>query len=73
MREKNDTLSISAVEWDSPAWHAGIRAKQSILAVNGEPATAKMIETIPFTLTRIAKPTELQAVILKDWLKATTQ
>ena len=106
VREKNDTLSISAVEWDSPAWHAGIRAKQSILAVNGEPATAKMIETIgeekkagdivhlqvvqqggikniplllgtkcqiPFTLTRIAKPTELQAVILKDWLKVGTK
>lgn len=44
--EKNDTLSISGVEWESPAWHAGIRAKQSLLAINGEPATLKMIESL---------------------------
>lgn len=44
--EKNDTLSISGVEWESPAWHAGIRAKQSLLAINSEPATLKMIESL---------------------------
>jgi predicted metalloprotease with PDZ domain len=46
VREKNDTLGISQVEWDSPAWHAGIRARQSLLTINGEPATAKEIERL---------------------------
>lgn len=102
VREKNDSLTISQVEWDSPAWHAGIRARQSLLTINGEPATAKTVEALqkekkagdivhlqvvqqdtikdipllletkyqkPFTVNRIAKPTALQAAILKDWLK----
>lgn len=106
VRQRNDTLGISNVEWDSPAWHAGIRARQSLVAVNDEPVTAAMVEALskekkagdivhlqivqqsgiksipvlletkyqkPFTISRIAKPTALQAAILKDWLKAGTE
>ncbi|MEP7377043.1 MAG: hypothetical protein ABI675_26825 [Chitinophagaceae bacterium] len=105
VKEKNDTVSISNVEWESPAWHAGIRARQTLMTINGEPATPKMIEALqkekkdgdiihlqvlrqegikniplmlgtkyhqPFTVIRVAKPTFLQAAILKDWLKGRT-
>ena len=101
--EKNDSLVIAQVDWNSPAWHAGIRARQSLLAINGKPATSKMLELLQkeknpgdivhlqtglqgaiknitllldtnyqrsFTIGRIEKPTTLQGIILKDWLKA---
>lgn len=46
VREKNDTVSISNVEWDSPAWHAGIRARQLLQLVNGKPVNIKVLEAI---------------------------
>lgn len=46
VRQKNDSLIIANVDWDSPAWHAGLRARQSILTINGEPATTKMVEQL---------------------------
>ncbi len=46
-RERNDTVFISAVDWESPAWNAGIRPRQPLLEVNGTKATAKLLkETI---------------------------
>ena len=46
VKEKNDTLNISGVDWDSPAWHAGIRPRQTLLTIDNEPASVKKIETI---------------------------
>ena len=100
--QKNDTLNITNVEWDSPAWHAGIRAKQSLLMIGKEPADIKKLEALkdgkageiihlqvvqqgevkdvtlmlntkyqkPFTISRVTKPSPLQAAILKDWQKS---
>ncbi|HEY5825970.1 MAG TPA: hypothetical protein VIT44_16465, partial [Cyclobacteriaceae bacterium] len=38
-RQKNDTLKISKVEYDSPAWKLGLRSNQIIASVNGQTAT----------------------------------
>ena len=46
VKEKNDTLNISGVDWDSPAWHAGIRPRQTLITIDNEPASVKKIETI---------------------------
>lgn len=35
LREKNDTLTITEVEWNSPAWNKDVRAKNILLAVDG--------------------------------------
>jgi predicted metalloprotease with PDZ domain len=35
VREQNDSLVVTNVEWKSPAWNAGIRRNNIILAVNG--------------------------------------
>jgi len=34
VKEKNDTLTINEVEWNSPAWNKNIRAKNIILAID---------------------------------------
>ena len=46
VKEKNDSVNISGVEWDSPAWHAGVRPRQTLLTIDNVPATAKKIESI---------------------------
>lgn len=34
-RSRNDTLLVTAVDWNSPAWNAGIRSQDKILMANG--------------------------------------
>ena len=34
------------MEWDSPTWHAGVRARQLLLTINGEPVTTKILEQL---------------------------
>lgn len=46
VRQKSDSVTIANVEWDSPAWHAGVRARQLLLTINGEAATAKIVEQL---------------------------
>jgi len=41
VRERNDTLWITAVDWQSPAWDAGLRSRKAILQVNGNKVNAK--------------------------------
>jgi predicted metalloprotease with PDZ domain len=41
VRDRNDTLSITSVDWQSPAWNAGLRNRRAILAVNGNKINAK--------------------------------
>jgi len=45
-REKNDTLTVSGVDWDSPAWTAGIRPRQVVKAVNGKPANLATLREV---------------------------
>lgn len=43
-RTRNDSLFVSAVEWQSPAWMSGIRNRAVITKVNGRPATEKILQ-----------------------------
>ena len=45
-RQRNDTLTISAVDWNSPAWNAGIRARDILLQIDGNTATPALIKEI---------------------------
>jgi predicted metalloprotease with PDZ domain len=36
VRMRNDSSIISTVDWESPAWNAGIRPRNAILGVNGQ-------------------------------------
>ncbi|MCG2615440.1 hypothetical protein LZZ85_14165 [Terrimonas sp. NA20] len=45
-RERNDTLTISAVDWESPAWMAGIRPRQILKSIDGKPATMQSLRDI---------------------------
>jgi predicted metalloprotease with PDZ domain len=43
-RERNDSLFITTVDWESPAWQAGLRARQPILEINGAKATIQLLK-----------------------------
>jgi predicted metalloprotease with PDZ domain len=45
-REHEGRLTIAIVEWDSPACHGGLSARDEILTVDGLKATAKSLEEI---------------------------
>lgn len=41
VRDRNDTLWTTAVDWQSPAWDAGIRSRKAILQVNSNKVNTK--------------------------------
>ena len=41
VRDRNDTLWTTTVDWQSPAWNAGLRSRKAILQVNGNKVNAK--------------------------------
>jgi predicted metalloprotease with PDZ domain len=43
---QHDSLLITAVDWESPAWNEGIRRQQTLLTINGEKADLKVLEAI---------------------------
>ncbi len=43
---ENDSLKVSSVDWDSPAWKAGVRRGNVIVDVDGKPATEASIAYI---------------------------
>lgn len=43
---QNDTLKVSSVDWDSPAWKAGVRRGNVIVEVDGKPVTEASIAYI---------------------------
>lgn len=46
VREREDSVFIAAVDYESPAWNAGIRRGQQVLEIDWQKATPKLIKTI---------------------------
>jgi len=49
-RNRNDSLLITAVDWNSPAWNAGIRSQDKILMAAGVQTTKKQFDEMAATL-----------------------
>lgn len=43
-RSRNDSLFVGSVDWQSPAWNAGLRPRNVIVTINGRPATEKILK-----------------------------
>lgn len=43
-REREDSLFIASVDFESPAWNAGIRMRQQLLQINGAKATTQLLK-----------------------------
>lgn len=41
-QERGGDLVITGVEWDSPAWRAGLSAQDAIIAIDGVKATSQL-------------------------------
>ena len=50
-REKDSVVTIRAVEWNSPAWNAGLREKDKILAIDGSKASLALLNNAIQTKT----------------------
>ena len=50
-RARNHTLIITSVEWNSPAWNAGIRMQDKILEMDGKKISKKQFDDILATKT----------------------
>ena len=46
LRQRKDTLVITAVDWPSPAWEAGVRQGNSIVEIEGKEATKELIDEV---------------------------
>ena len=44
MRNKEDTMFVSAVDYESPAWNAGVRRSQKVKWINGKKASALLLD-----------------------------
>ena len=66
VRQDRDTLRINTVDYQSPAWNAGIRSRTAILTVNGVKATRDLL----FKTYEEAQPgASIQYELLKDGIK----
>jgi predicted metalloprotease with PDZ domain len=45
-RARNDSVFVSSVDWQSPAWNVGLRQRNAILEIGGVKATAQAIENV---------------------------
>lgn len=45
-RERNDSIGITAVDWNSPAWNAGLRAGDKILEVDKQKIDKKSLDEL---------------------------
>jgi predicted metalloprotease with PDZ domain len=45
-RYRNDTLAVTAVDWNSPAWNAGIRSQDKILSADGIKISKKQFDEL---------------------------
>jgi predicted metalloprotease with PDZ domain len=71
-RERDSSLTIREVEWNSPAWNAGLRARDKILAVDGIKANLQLLNNVIKTKKRgdviklrIAKANSEQELTIK--------
>lgn len=46
VRSRNDSVFIASVDWQSPAWNAGMRPRGVITKINGEPANEKLLKDV---------------------------
>jgi predicted metalloprotease with PDZ domain len=46
VKDRNDSLFIANTEWQSPAWNAGLRNRNAILAINGNKADSKSLAVL---------------------------
>lgn len=46
VREKSDSVYVADVDWESPAWKAGIRSGAVVLKLNDQPATVSALKSI---------------------------
>jgi predicted metalloprotease with PDZ domain len=46
LREREDTVFIANVDYESPGWKAGIRRAQQLVKINGEKASANLYNKI---------------------------
>nr|WP_256451072.1 hypothetical protein [Flavihumibacter fluvii] len=44
--DRKDTLRVSHVEWESPAWKAGIRGGYAVVSVNGQSVNARQFNEL---------------------------
>jgi predicted metalloprotease with PDZ domain len=49
VRERNDSLIISAVDWMSPAWNAGLRPNDRIIESDGQKTNKKSFDELGTT------------------------
>ncbi len=45
-RQREDTLFVTAVDWNSPAWNAGIRSQDKILLADGKKLVKKQFDEL---------------------------
>ncbi|WP_428330865.1 M61 family metallopeptidase [Mucilaginibacter sp.] len=72
-QNRKDTLTVTDVDWQSPAWNAGIRNKCKIMMVDGKPATAddlKLLSTnkkagdvVTVDIIKNGKPEQVKLVL----------
>jgi len=43
-RERNDTVFVTTVDWESPAWNGGVRPRQALLEIDGAHASNKSLK-----------------------------
>lgn len=46
VRDRNDSLIVNNVDWQSPAWNSGLRRRNAILQVDGQKVNAKILNEI---------------------------
>ncbi|MBD2756427.1 M61 family metallopeptidase [Spirosoma validum] len=46
VREKSDSVYVSDVDWESPAWKAGVRSGSVVLKLNDQPATVSALKSL---------------------------
>lgn len=45
-RERNDSIAVSSIDWNSPAWNAGLRQGDRILEVDGQKINKASMEAL---------------------------
>lgn len=46
-RTRNDSILITSVDWNSPAWNSGIRMGDKVMSADGKPVTKAILDAFP--------------------------